>query len=170
VERRSPAVCKVSDHTYSFAGDTAALRIKVEDLRPKGAGWQVQLHEKVGKQHAMPCHHALPETLRANIDAAGIADNRKGWLFRTGPGHNAIALADSPMSQADAWRSAGELRDRLTQDEVERIRTHRFANWLPQFRPFAAFQDRPCERAVRARKRTSAKRMGCANTRRFASV
>jgi hypothetical protein len=28
---------------------TAALRTKVEDLRPQGAGWQVQLHEKGGK-------------------------------------------------------------------------------------------------------------------------
>jgi hypothetical protein len=44
--------------TYSFARITAALRMKVEDFRPKGAGWQVQLHEKGGKQHAMPCHHS----------------------------------------------------------------------------------------------------------------
>ena len=43
--------------TYSFARITAALRMKVEDFRPKGAGWQVQLHEKGGKQHAMPCHY-----------------------------------------------------------------------------------------------------------------
>ena len=72
--------------TYSFARITAALRMRVEDLRPKGAGWQVQLHEKGGKQHAMPCHHALAEMLRVYIDAAGIADDRKGWLFRTSPG------------------------------------------------------------------------------------
>ena len=90
--------------TYSFARITAALRMKVEDLRPKGAGWQVQLHEKGGKQHAMPCHHSLAEILRAYIDAAGIADDRKGWLFRTSPGHNAMALIHAPMSQADAWR------------------------------------------------------------------
>jgi integrase len=78
--------------------------MKVEDLRPKGAGWQVQLHEKSGKQHAMPYHHSLAEMLRAYIDAAGIADDRKGWLLRTSPGHNVMALADTPMSQADAWR------------------------------------------------------------------
>ena len=35
--------------TYSFARITAALRMKVEDLRPKGAGWQILLHEKGGK-------------------------------------------------------------------------------------------------------------------------
>src|SRR4051794_40975612 len=34
--------------TYSFARITAALKMKVEDLRPKGAGWQIQLHEKGG--------------------------------------------------------------------------------------------------------------------------
>jgi integrase len=64
--------------TYSFARITAALRMKVEDLRPQGAGWRVQLQEKGGKQHALPCHHALAEALRAYIDAAGIAEDRKG--------------------------------------------------------------------------------------------
>jgi integrase len=63
--------------TYSFARVTAPLRMNVEDLRSKGAGWQIQLHEKGGKQHAMPCHHALAEALRA-YDAAGIAEDRKG--------------------------------------------------------------------------------------------
>jgi site-specific recombinase XerD len=90
--------------TYSFARITAALRMKIEDLRPKGAGWQIQLHEKGGKQHAMPCHHALAEALRAYIDAAGIAEDRKGWLFRTSPRHTATVLTEQPMAQADAWR------------------------------------------------------------------
>ena len=90
--------------TYSFARITAALRMKVEDLRPQGAGWRVQLHEKGGKQHAMPCHHALAEALRRYIDAAGIAEDKKGWLFRTSPGHNAAVLTEQPMMQADAWR------------------------------------------------------------------
>src|SRR5205823_3160206 len=35
--------------TYSFARITAALKMKVEDLRPRGAGWTVRLHEKGGK-------------------------------------------------------------------------------------------------------------------------
>ena len=90
--------------TYSFARITAALRMKVEDLRPQGSGWQVQLHEKGGKQHVMPCHHALAEALRAYIDAAGVAEDRKGWLFRTSPGHTATVLTEQAMMQADAWR------------------------------------------------------------------
>jgi site-specific recombinase XerC len=45
----------------SFARITAALKMKVEDLRPQGAGWRVRLHEKGSKEHEMPCHHALAE-------------------------------------------------------------------------------------------------------------
>ena len=89
--------------TYSFARITAALKMKVEDLRPRGAGWTIRLHEKGGKEHAMPCHHALADALRAYIDAAGIAEDRKGWLFRTSPRHNAKALTDRPLTQANAW-------------------------------------------------------------------
>ena len=90
--------------TYSFARITAALTMKVEDLRPKGAGWEIGLHEKGGKHHTMPCHHALAEALRAYIDAAGIGGDRKGWLFRTSRGHKGTVLADQPMGQPDAWR------------------------------------------------------------------
>ena len=90
--------------TYSFARIGAALKMKIEDLRPKGAGWQIRLHEKGGKHHVMPCHHALAEALRAYIDAAGIADERKSFLFRTSRGHAGTALSDQPMSQPDAWR------------------------------------------------------------------
>jgi site-specific recombinase XerD len=90
--------------TYSFARINAALKMRVEDLRPRGAGCTVRLHEKGGKQHSMPCHHALAEALRAYIDDAGLAEDRKGWLFRTGRGHNGGALSAKPMSQPDAWR------------------------------------------------------------------
>ena len=69
--------------------------MKVEDLRPRGAGWTIRLHEKGGKQHSMPCHHALAEALRAYIDAAGIAENRKSWLFRTARGHKGVRYLTS---------------------------------------------------------------------------
>jgi site-specific recombinase XerD len=99
---RDPAL--IATLTYSFARVGAALKMKVEDLRPRGAGWTVRLHEKGGKQHAMPCHHALAEALRAYIDAAGIAEDRKGFLFRTARGHNGTALSDQAMDQSAAWR------------------------------------------------------------------
>jgi integrase len=96
----------ISTLTYSFARITAALTMKVEDLRPQAAGWRLRLrlHEKGGKHHEMPCHHALAEALHAYIAAAGIAEDRKGWLFRTSPRHSATVLTEQPMAQADAWR------------------------------------------------------------------
>jgi integrase len=52
----------------------------------------------------MPCHHALAEALRAYSDAAGIGEDRKGFLFRTSKGHRGVELSDQPMPQSDAWR------------------------------------------------------------------
>ena len=77
---------------------------EVEDLRPQGAGLRLRLHEKGGKHHTMPCHHALAEALDAYIAASGIGEDRKGWLYRTSRGHNATVLSGQPMNQSDAWR------------------------------------------------------------------
>jgi site-specific recombinase XerD len=101
-DRRDRAL--IATLTYSFARVTAALKMKVEDLRPQSAGWVLRLHEKGGKHHVMPCHHALAEALRAYIDAAGIAEDRKGFLFRTSRGHTPMVLSGQPMTQPDAWR------------------------------------------------------------------
>jgi integrase len=90
--------------TYGFARIGAALKMRVEDLQSKGSGWVIRPHEKGGKQHVMPCHHALAEALHAYIAAAGIAADKKTFLFRTSRGHDGTALADQPMTQVDAWR------------------------------------------------------------------
>jgi len=44
------------------------------------------------------------EALHAYIAAAGIGEDRKGWLFRTSRGHNATMVSEQPMNQSDAWR------------------------------------------------------------------
>jgi site-specific recombinase XerD len=93
----------ISTLTYSFARIGAALAMRVEDFRAQGAGWELCLHEKGGKQHAMPCHHALAEALHAYLEAAGIGDDSKGFLFRTSRGRRGDTLSARPMAQADAW-------------------------------------------------------------------
>jgi hypothetical protein len=75
----------------------------VEDLRPNETRWQIRLHEKGGKEHKMPCHLALSEMLHAYVAAAGIADDRKGRLFLTSPGHNATVLTEQATNQSGAW-------------------------------------------------------------------
>ena len=51
----------------------------------------------------MPCHHELAEMLHAYVVAAGIGEDRKGWLFRTSPGHNGAILTEQPMNHQAAW-------------------------------------------------------------------
>jgi predicted methyltransferase len=61
---------------FSIARIAAALKMKVEDLRPRRGGSTIRLHEKSGKEHVMPCHHALAEALHVYIEAAGIGEDR----------------------------------------------------------------------------------------------
>ena len=41
----------------------------------------------------MPCHHALTGALHAYLEAAGIRDDRKGFLFRTSRGRRGDTLS-----------------------------------------------------------------------------
>jgi integrase/recombinase XerD len=90
--------------TYGFARVGGTPKMRVEDLQSKGTGWLIRLREKGGKQHMMPCHHALAEALRAYILAACIGEEKKAFLFHTSRGHGGTALADQPMAQADPRR------------------------------------------------------------------
>ncbi len=89
--------------TYSFARIGAALRMRVEDVQPQGADWVVRLHEKGGKQHAMPAHDALAEAVHAYVAVVGIGEDRKGWLFRSGKGRWPDVLSERALRQEDVW-------------------------------------------------------------------
>ena len=68
---------------YSFARIGAAIGMRVEDVYTQNRRLWVRLHEKGGKQHAMPCHHNLETYLHAYIDGAGLASDPKALLFQT---------------------------------------------------------------------------------------
>jgi integrase len=57
--------------------------MKVGDYFMQGRRRWVRLHEKGGKEHDVPCHHRLDQCLHDYIEAAGIADDVDGYLFRT---------------------------------------------------------------------------------------
>ena len=57
---------------YTFARVNAALEMKVKDYYVQGRRGWVQLHEKGGKEHAVPCHHSLEQFLDEYIAAAEI--------------------------------------------------------------------------------------------------
>jgi integrase len=68
---------------YSFARIGATLAMRVEDYYTEGRRAWFRLHEKGGKRHEVPAHHNAENYLDAYLAAAGIADDRKGWLFRS---------------------------------------------------------------------------------------
>ena len=87
---------------YSFARVSAVVGLKVEDYYPQKKRWWLRLHEKNGKVNEMPCHHKLEAYLDAYIEAAGIAEDRKGPLFRAAIGKTQT-LSKRPLSRTDVW-------------------------------------------------------------------
>ena len=88
---------------FTFARIGAVAGMRVGDYYPVGKRWCVRLHEKGGKEHEMPAHHTLQDWLDAYLDAAGIADDRQGFLFRTADGRSGRLTANG-MTQPDAYR------------------------------------------------------------------
>jgi hypothetical protein len=73
-------------------------------------GW-VRLHEKRGKEHTMPTHHNLDDYLEEYVAVAGIAQDRKGPLFRNTKGRTG-ELTGNPMLQSYAGRMIRDARPR----------------------------------------------------------
>ena len=87
---------------YSFARIGAAIGMRVEDVYTQNRRLWVRLHEKGGKQHAMPCHHNLESYLHAYIDGAGLASDPKALLFQT-YSRTTGQLTGNPLPQANAY-------------------------------------------------------------------
>ena len=89
--------------TYTFARVGAALGMRVEDYYVQGRRAWVRLHEKGGKRTEIPAHHNLADYLEQYIAAAGLADDRKGPLFRGARGHRG-ELGGAALGQSDVYR------------------------------------------------------------------
>jgi len=87
---------------YSFARIGAAINMRVEDAYTQNRRLWVRLHEKGGKQHAMPCHHNLEAYLHAYIDGAGLATDPKALLFQS-YSRASGQLNGNPLPQANAY-------------------------------------------------------------------
>lgn len=82
---------------------------------------QIQRSSNARNGAELTCHHKLEEFLEEYIAAAGIANDPKGWLFRTTKGQSGT-LTERPMSQTDVYRVLPHL---ISGQFVE--------NWKPSF-------------------------------------
>jgi site-specific recombinase XerD len=87
---------------YSFARIGAAIGMRVEDVYSQNRRLWLRLHEKGGKQHAMPCHHNLEVYLHEYIDGAGLAQEPKALQFQT-YSRATGQLTGNPLPQANAY-------------------------------------------------------------------
>ncbi len=86
---------------FSFARVGAVVSMKVEDYYQNGKRWWLRLHEKGGKFHEVPAHHNAEAYLDAYIEAASIAADEKGPLFRSAIGKTGT-LTDRPLRRNNA--------------------------------------------------------------------
>ncbi|MBM4253671.1 MAG: integrase [Deltaproteobacteria bacterium] len=67
---------------YSFARISAVLATKIEDYyRKSGRAW-LRLHEKGGRFHEVPLHHAADRALSEYLEAASVKE-KKAWIFQS---------------------------------------------------------------------------------------
>jgi integrase/recombinase XerD len=88
---------------YSFARVSAAVSMTVADYYTQGKRSFFRLHEKGGKYLVVPAHHVAIEYMDEYIAAAGIAEDRKGPLFRSsGQGRQQGVLLRTAMTRQTA--------------------------------------------------------------------
>ena len=85
---------------YTFARVSAAVGMKVGDYYPRGKRWRLRLHEKNGKIIDAACHHQLEAWLDEYLQAAALAGDPQGPLFRRA---RARTLTPDAMTRVDAW-------------------------------------------------------------------
>ena len=138
---------------YSFSRIGAAIGMRVEDVFTQNRRLWVRLHEKGGKQHAMPCHHNLESYLHAYIDGAGLAADPKALLFQT-YSRSTGQLTGNPLPQANAWAMVN--RRRLRAGIETKIGNHTFrATGITAYLKNSGTLEKAAHMANHARTRTT---------------
>ena len=88
---------------YGFSRISAIVNLRVRDYIQQGRRVFIRTHGKGGVEVDIPVHHQLAEYLDAYIEAAGLSDEKEGFLFRSAQGKTK-QLTLKPMSRVDAWK------------------------------------------------------------------
>jgi site-specific recombinase XerD len=109
---------------YSFARVSATIAMNVEDYYQQGKRSWFRLHEKGGKFHEVPAHHNAIQYLDEYIATAGIADAKKGPLFRSAAGKTGLLTPDR-LNRTDVLRMI-KRRALAARINADRICCHTF--------------------------------------------
>jgi len=93
----------IATMVYTFARVGAVTKMRGEDVYIQGRRTWLRLHEKGGKRHEIPAHHALDRYLEDYRRIGGSTLGSKAFLFRTIRGRTG-RLTDEPLSQPDVYR------------------------------------------------------------------
>ena len=85
---------------YSFARVSAVVAMEAGDYYQQGKRWWLRLHEKGGKEHAVPVHHKAEEYLDAYLDALGRPAKGPLWRAMT----KERGFGDGRMGRVDVFR------------------------------------------------------------------
>jgi site-specific recombinase XerD len=88
---------------FGFSRVGAIVDLRVDDYIRQGRRASLRIHGKGGVEVDIPVHHQLAEYLDTYIDAAGIANDRDGFLFRSSLGKTK-QLTDRPMTRTGTWK------------------------------------------------------------------
>jgi integrase/recombinase XerD len=83
---------------YSFGRVSAVVGMDAQDYYLHGTRRWIRLHEKGGKEHAVPLHHNAEELLEAYLAASNVSD---GPLFRVTQG--GVSVTDRRLTRFAAW-------------------------------------------------------------------
>ena len=89
---------------YSFARVSAAVSMSVADYYTQGPRSFFRLHEKSGRYNVVPAHHTAQAYVDAYLETAGIAEDRRGPLFRPCPLGRNDAILNQPMTRTTALK------------------------------------------------------------------
>lgn len=94
----------IATMTYTFARVSATLALKVSDYQTRGRRAWLRLQEKGGQTIDLPCHHLLENYLDEYLAATGLANEQRGFLFRSLAGRAPTAtLSERPLIENNVW-------------------------------------------------------------------
>jgi site-specific recombinase XerC len=103
----------ISTMLFSFARISAVFSLKRQDFYYQGSRRWLRFHEKGGKEHEMPAHHEIEETIDEYLSRVSIDDKQP--LFQS-VNKAGTALSGRALNRHNAWAAIRKRAERGVSD------------------------------------------------------